>query len=69
MTSNPANQPIEDQFLHWRQEMEVRQEEQARQMAELREHANPLQQKNEHVWTRLETTRAENHKELPNMYP
>ena len=43
MTSNPANQPIEDQFLRWRQEMEAKQKEQARQMAELREHANRLQ--------------------------
>ena len=43
MSSNPANQPIEDQFLRWRQEMEAKQEEQAKQMAELREHANLLQ--------------------------
>ena len=27
MSSNPANQPIEDQFLRWRQEMETKQEE------------------------------------------
>ena len=47
MSSNPANQPIEDQFLRWRQEMEAKQEEQARKMAELREHANHLQQENE----------------------
>ena len=25
MSSNPANPPIEDQFLHWRQEMEAKQ--------------------------------------------
>ena len=43
MSSNPVNQPIEDQFLRWRQEMEAKQEEQAIQMAELREHANLLQ--------------------------
>ena len=43
MSSNPANQPIEDPFLHWRQEMEAKQEEKARQMAELCEHANRLQ--------------------------
>ena len=36
MSSNPANQPIEDQFLRWRQDMETKQEEQAKQMAELR---------------------------------
>ena len=42
MSSNPANQPIEDLFLYWHQEMEAKQEEQAKQMAELREHANHL---------------------------
>ena len=60
MSNNPANQPIEDQFLRWRQEMEAKQEEQDRQMTELREHANHLQQENEHLRTRLETIRAEN---------
>ena len=30
MSSNLANQPIEDQFLRWRQEIEVKQEEQAK---------------------------------------
>ena len=43
MSSNPANQPIEDQFLRWCREMEAKQEEPARQMAELCEHANHLQ--------------------------
>ena len=42
MTSNLVNQSLEDQFLRWRQEMEAKQEEQARQMAELRDHANCL---------------------------
>ena len=42
MSSNSVNQPIEDPFLRWRQEMEAKQEEQARQMVELREHANHL---------------------------
>ena len=60
MSSNPVNQPIEDQFLCWRQEMEEKQEEQARQMAELHEHANRLQQENERLRTHLETNRAEN---------
>ena len=58
MTGNPANQPVEDQFLRWRQEMEEKQEEQARQMAELREHANRLQQENERLRSRLETNRG-----------
>ena len=35
MASNPANQSLEDQFLNWRQDMETKQEEQARQMAKL----------------------------------
>ena len=43
MSSNQVNQPVEDQFLRWRQEMEAKQEEQARQMVELCEHANRLQ--------------------------
>ena len=60
MSSNPMNQPIEDQFLRWRQEMEAKQEEQAKQIAELREHANRLQQENERLRTRLEINRAEN---------
>ena len=59
-TSNLTNQPIEDQFLRWRQAMEAKQEEQARQMAELREHANHLQQENERLRTHLETNRVEN---------
>ena len=60
MSSNLANQPIEDRFLYWRQEMEAKQEEQAKQMAELCEHANRLQQENEFLRTRLETNQGEN---------
>ena len=40
--------------------MEAKQEEQARQMAELRKHANRLQQENERLRTRFETNRGEN---------
>ena len=58
MSSNPANQPIEDQFLRLRQE--ITQEEQAKQIAKLRKHANRLQQENERLRTRLETNRGEN---------
>ena len=60
MSSNPANQPVEDQFLRWHQEMEAKQKEQARQMDELCDHANLLQQENECLPTLLETNRAEN---------
>ena len=42
--------------------MEAKQEEQARQMTELREHANRLQQENERLRTRLETNRGDNSK-------
>ena len=60
ISSNPANQPIEDQFLYWCQEMEAKQEEQAKQMVELRKHANRLQLENERPRTRLETNWGEN---------
>ena len=40
--------------------MEAKQEDQARQMAELREHANRLQQENERLQARLETNEIEN---------
>ena len=72
MSSNPANQPITDPFLRWRQEMEVKQEEQARQMTELCEHANHLQQENECLWARLETNMVENPQgacHAPNLEP
>ena len=42
MASNPANQSLEDQFLRWRQDMETKQEEQTRQMAELQSRTNHL---------------------------
>ena len=35
ITSIPMNQSLEDQFLHWRQDVERKQEEQGRQMKEL----------------------------------
>ena len=59
MSSNPAKLPLKDQFLLWRQDMEARQEEQARQVAELREHVNLLWEDNEHLRTRLEACLAE----------
>ena len=60
ISSNPTNQPIEYQFLRWLQEMEAKQEEHAKHIAELREHANRLQQENECLRTHLETNRGEN---------
>ena len=60
MSNNPVNPPIEDQFLRCLQEMEAKQEEQARQMAELQEWANHLQQENDRLQTRLESSRPGN---------
>ena len=60
MSSNPINPPIDDQFLCWCQEMEAKQEEQARQMAGLRERADHLQQENHRLRTRLESSRPSN---------
>ena len=60
MASNPANQSLEDQFLRWRQDMEVKHEEQARHMAELQSRADHLQQENDRLRTRLEGEQSEN---------
>ena len=49
MTGNPANQTLKDPFLCWCQDMEAKQKEQARQMAELQSHADHLQQENDHL--------------------
>ena len=65
MTSNPANLAPEDQLLLWRQELEVRQEEQARQVAELREQVNQLHEENERLRTQLEVGRAGQSREPP----
>ena len=60
MTNNLANQSLEDQFLRWRQDIEAKQEEQARQMAELQSRADHLQQENDHLRTCLESERIRN---------
>ena len=69
MTSNPANLAPEDQFLLWRQELEARQEEQARQVVELCEQANKLREENEHLRTQLEAGRAGQSREPPRQFP
>ena len=46
MTSNPVIQRLEDQFLHWHQDMEKKQENQARQMRELQNRVKHLQREN-----------------------
>ena len=45
---------LEDQFLHWRQDMEKKQEEQARQMKELQERAEHLQCENDRLQAQVE---------------
>ena len=60
MASNPANQPLEDQFLRWCKDMETKQEEQDGHISELRDHANRLQKENDCLWTHLEEDRGEN---------
>ena len=60
MASSPANQSLEDQFLHYRQDMEMKKEEQARQMAKLRDYTDCLQQENNRLRALLEEDRGEN---------
>ena len=54
MSINPMNQSPKDQFLYWRQEMEKKQEEQARQMKELQGHAKHLQCENDQLRAQIE---------------
>ena len=49
MTNNPLIQSPEDQFLHWRQDMEKKQEQQMKQMKELQNCAEHLQRENDHL--------------------
>ena len=49
MSTNPMVQSPEGQFLHWRQDMERKQEEQARQMEKLQGHVERLQLENDRL--------------------
>ena len=60
MASNPTNQSPKDQFLRWLQDMETKQEEHARKMAELQNCADHLQQENDRLGARLEEDQGEN---------
>ena len=53
MASNPVIWSPEDQFLHWCQDMEKKQEEQVRQMKELQERAEQLQRENDRLWAKV----------------
>ena len=57
MTSIPMNQSPEDQFLYWRQDMERKQEEQARQVKELQGQAERLCSENDQLWAQIEKSR------------
>ena len=57
MSSNPMIQSAEDQFLHWPQDMEKKQEEQARKMKELQSHVERLQRENDQSWTQIGESR------------
>ena len=57
MLSNLVNQSKEYQFLHWRQDMERKQEEQARKMKELQSHVDRLQQENDQLCTQIRESR------------
>ena len=57
MSRLPMNQSPKDQFLHWRQDMEMKQEEQARHIKELQGHAKRLQRENDQLSTQIEKNR------------
>ena len=69
MANNPTNQSLEDQFLGWRQDMEMKQEEQAKQMVELRNCVDHLQQENDRQWALLEEDRSENARGSSHLVP
>ena len=57
MTSNMINQSPKDQFIHWRQDIKRKYEEQARQMKELQGHAKRLQHENDQLWAQIGKSR------------
>ena len=57
MSTNPTIQSLEDQLLHWLQDMERKQKEQARQMKELQGHAERLQRENDQLQAQMEKSR------------
>ena len=57
MSTNLMIQSPKDQFLHWRQDMERKQEEQARYLKELQAHAERLQRENDQLWAQIERSR------------
>ena len=54
MSNNLVHQTPKDQFLHWRQEMKRKQEEQAKQMHELQARTECLQHENDQLRSQVE---------------
>ena len=57
MSNNPVTQSLEDQFIHWRQDMERKQEKQSRKMKELQSHVERLQRENDQLRTQIRESR------------
>ena len=57
MSTNPMIQSLEDQFLHYRQDMERKQEEQQRQMKELQGQAERLRRESDQLRAQIEKSR------------
>ena len=53
MSSNSVIQSPEDQFLHWHQDMEKKQEEQVRQMRELWDSTKHMQYEKDRLWAQV----------------
>ena len=64
MTSNPMNLAPEDQFLLWRQELETRQKDQARQVTELRVQATSYGKKTSVCGPSWKPAEPSNHESL-----
>ena len=54
MSKNSMIQLLEDQFLHWAQDMEKKQEEQARKMKELQDDVESLPRENDRLRAQIE---------------
>ena len=54
MSTNSMIKSLEDQFLHWCQDMKRKNEEQAREMKELQGQAERLRRENDQLWAQIE---------------
>ena len=69
MTTISMNQSLENQFLHWCQDMERKQEEQARQMKELQGQAKCLWHENDQLRAQIEKSHKDAQDNGRNMQP